>query len=302
LRDTLSQAISASRTQPVDPIVLAAAAPPSKSATAPAATSRRTPEPARLQAIAANPTPSRPAPTSPVQLPEAPLHDNEETQPALLVIDELATEAAEEPPESRRQTVTSVVMSGDTVEETQESLALTTATLDVNDVGVVVFTIDSDFATTAIRAVSLNRNFVLATSFAKVAQAVAQQHMGVLVTDFTTNKSTLQKIIGVLKKNMPELVTVVASTGRDTTDMINLINYGQIFRYILKPIEPEQLRKEIQAAANRHLYLLNNPESAKRHGVLDSPNGGETSKSINQFIGDIRDRRSGRIDRGDTFG
>ncbi len=301
LRDTLSQAISASRTQPVDPSVPTAATPAPKSANAFAATGRPTPAP--LQAVAANPTQSsRPAPTSPLQLPEAPLRDSEETQPAFRALDEFAIQAAEEPPESRRQTVTNVVMSEDTVEETQENLAMTAATLGINDVGVVVFTIDSEFATTAIRAASSNRNIALATSLTKVAQAISQQYMGVLVTDFTTNKSTLQKIIGVLKKHMPELVTVVASSGRDTTDMINLINYGQIFRYILKPIEPEQLRKEIQSAAIRHLYLLNNPDSAKRHDVLDSPNGGETSQSINQFIGDVRDRRSGRIDPGDTFG
>lgn len=301
LRDTLSQAISASRTQPVDPRMPAADAPEPKSANSLAATGRPTRAP--LQAVAANPTPSsRPAPTSPLQPPEAPLRNNEETQPAFRALDELAIQAAEGPAESRRQTVTNVVMSEDTVEETQEDLALTTATLGVNDVGVVVFTIDSEFATTAIRAASSNRNIVLATSLTKVAQAIAQQYMGVLVTDFTTNRSTLQNIIGVLKKRMPELVTIVASSGRDTTDMINLINYGQIFRYILKPIEPEQLRKEIQSAAIHHLYLLNNPDSAKRHDVLDPPNGRETSKSINQFVGDVRDLRSGRIDPGDTFG
>jgi len=100
---------------------------------------------------------------------------------------------------------------------------------------------------------------------------------------------------------MPELVTIVVTSGRDTTDMITLINYGQVFRYLLKPIEREPLRKEIQAAAMHHLYLLNNPESAKRHDVLDSPLTADTSTSINQFVGAVRDRRPGRIDPSDTL-
>lgn len=252
--------------------------------------------------------PPRPAPpTAPAPQPQpqpqpsaAMIRDNDETQPALLALNESAIQAADESSQSHWQTVTNVVMSADTVEETQENVALTSSTLSVNDVGVVVFTIDSEFATTVISAASSERNTVLATTLTKVAQAIAQQNTGVLVTDFTTNKTTLQKIIGVLKKYMPELVTIVVSSGRDTTDMINLINYGQVYRYVLKPIEPEQLRKEIQSAAIHHLCLLNSPDSAKRHEVLDFPETGDTSKSISQFVGDVRERRAGRIDPSDT--
>lgn len=120
------------------------------------------------------------------------------------------------------------------------------------------------------------------------------------MTDFTSNKATLQKIIGVLKKHRPELVTIVVSDGRDTTDMINLINYGQVFRYVLKPIEPTQLREEIMSAAIHHVNLLTNPDSAKRHHVIEPVESGATSKSINQFVGDIRTRHSAQVDPTDT--
>ncbi len=296
LRETLSLAISASRTQPVSPPQAAQVK------------TRQAPEP---QAAAPQPTtpqhapPTVPAPQSQTQPqpqpPAALINDNDETQPALLALDESAIQAADESPQSHWQSVTNVVMSADDVEETHENFALTSSALSAIDVGVVVFTINSEFATTAISAASSERNTVLATTLTKVAQAIAQQNTGVLLTDFTTNQTTLQKIIGVLKKHMPELVTIVVSSGRDTTDMINLINYGQIYRYVLKPIEPEQLRKEIQSAAIHHLCLLNNPESAKRHEVLDVPETGDTSKSISQFVGDVRERRTGRTDPSDTI-
>jgi DNA-binding NtrC family response regulator len=323
LRETLTQAISASRTQPVAATALPKAAPApqarpmqpaapgfnpetpaaKRAALAPTPPQQTLPSitPPQAPAPQATPAPVTPAAAAPPSPPDNTLHDNDDTQPSLLALDEATIKAAEESSESHWQSVTNVVMSEDTVEETSENLALTSHSLGIKDVGVVVFTIDSDFATTAIRAVSTDLNTVLATSLTKVAQAITQQNTGVLVTDFTTNKTTLQRIISALKKHMPELVTIVVSSGRDTTDMINLINYGQVFRYVLKPIEPEELRKEIQSAAVRHLYLLNNPDSAKRHDVLESPDAVDTSSSINQFIGDVRRRRPGRVDPSDTF-
>ena len=192
---------------------------------------------------------------------------------------------------SHWQSVTNVVMSEDTVEETSENLALTSTNLALANVGVVVFTVDSDFAATAMRALSGDRNAVLATTLIKVAEAIQQQNAGVLITDFTSNKAVLQKIIGALKKYMPELVTIVVSNGRDTTDMISLINFGQVFRYLLKPIDPENLRRDIDAAIIKHLYLLNNPESAKRHEVNTEPQAPETSSTVNDFLGKVRGPR-----------
>ena len=204
------------------------------------------------------------------------------------VHDQPAADTRTDESSSHWQSVTNVVMSEDTVEETSEHLALTSSTLGLGDVSTVVFTVDSEFAATAIRACSSDRNVILATTLVKVAQAIQQENAGVLVTDFTNNGATLQKIIAALKKYMPELVTIVVNSGRDTTDMINLINFGQVFRYVLKPIEPTQLRDDINAAVIRHLYLLNNPESAKRHEVNAASNTAESSTTVNEFLDRVR--------------
>lgn len=306
LRDTLSLAINAARTAPVaeapatesPPTVSPAAPATEKAAPAPGAPAAElqqpaAPAPAATPAQAAMPPQAAPAPEA--------VGDNDETQPAMPALDENAVAAASGESSTHWQSVTNVVMSEDTVEETQENVALTAATQGVSDVGVVVFTVDSEFAATAIRAVSTERDVVLATTLVKVAQAIESNNAGVLVTDFTTNSAILQKIIGALKQHMPELVTIVVSSGRDTTDMIGLINYGQVFRYVIKPIEPEQLRNDINAAVVRHLYLLNNPESMKRHEVINSPRTGEGSTTINSFIGKLRKRVSATPDPTDTI-
>jgi len=310
LRETLGLAIQASRTAPVE----TAAPTPEPAPTAePAPIPKPAPAAAPVAPVAVPVAQHEPAPTAmqastPEQAPTAPspdevdtITDGEETQPALPILDEQAIEATADHSSTHWQSVTNVVMSEDTIEETQENVVLTSSTLGVKDVGVAVFTVDSDFASTAIRAVSNDRDTILATTLVKVAHAIQEQNAGVLVTDFTTNSAILQKIIGALKQYMPELVTIVVSSGRDTTDMINLINYGQVFRYVLKPIEPEQLRSDINAAVIRHLYLRNNPESAKRHQVIDTPHSGESSTTLNRFLGKFRRQQSERADPTDTI-
>ena len=307
LRETLKLAVSAAQTKPV--IRNESAVPTA----APATTVKLKPTPEERLAPERKPAPEqRPAPPvaeqrpaarpEPDPVPESPVRgDDEDTVPALPILTEEEIAARNERSSTHWHSVTNVVMSEDSVEETQEQMALPSSVGGMKDVGIVVFTVDSDFASTAIRAMSADSNTILATTLVKVARAIQEQSAGVLVTDFTTNNTMLQKMIGTLKQLMPELVTIVVSNGRDTTDMINLINYGQVFRYVLKPIEPEQLRGDINAAVIQHLYLLNNPESAKRHHVLDSPDPEDESSSMNRILGRFRKVRAQRRDPTDTI-
>lgn len=140
------------------------------------------------------------------------------------------------------------------------------------DVGVVVYTMDSVFAETALRTISSERNTMLATSLIKAMQALESDSSGVLITDITTDFARLQRIIGALKQHVPDLVTIVVSDTRDSNNMISLINYGQVFRYELKPVAPTQLRVDINAAAIKHITLRNNPHLETRHTVDGLPN------------------------------
>lgn len=157
----------------------------------------------------------------------------------------------------------------------------------VKNVNVILYTIDAHFAETAIRAISTERRTTLATSLVKVIQELKQDRTGVLVTDITGNDTRLQGIIATLKRYVPELVTIVASDSRDSSDMISLINCGQIYRYLLKPVTPTRLRTEIRGAAAKHLALHDNRNLLQRHTVLQLPANCELpvahSNSLNQM-------------------
>jgi serine/threonine-protein kinase len=73
-----------------------------------------------------------------------------------------------------------------------------------------------------------------------------------------------------LKEHLPQLVTIAVSQHRDVLDMVWLINHGQIFRFLRKPLSAGRTAISLQAALQHHRLLLKNPELAKRHEV-DAP-------------------------------
>ena len=294
LRETLKLAIAAARTVPAPTSGAPAPAPDNDE---PQQAAERTPATTASAGPAATPSTSTPA-SAPATPAGDPKPVPEETR---------ALAAAQKPkPQPRRaasseshwDTVTEVVMSGETCTEIQQAELDAQTVAGINDVGVVIFTVDSGFAETAIRAATPDRSTTLATTLAKVAEAIEHGEAGILVTDFTTNSKLLQKMIGALKQYLPGLVTIVVASGRDTTDMINLINYGQVFRYVVKPIAPEDLRRDINAAAIRHLLLRRNPDLSKRHEVVRPAKPDDASKSLNQFVDRIQDLRTRRVKSG----
>jgi serine/threonine-protein kinase len=89
----------------------------------------------------------------------------------------------------------------------------------------------------------------------------------VLVTDISGDKETIQTMTARLKQHVPQLVTIAISEHRDVHDMVWLINHGQIFRFLRKPLSPGRCAISLQAALQHHRQLLKNPELAKRHEV-----------------------------------
>jgi len=77
-----------------------------------------------------------------------------------------------------------------------------------------------------------------------------------------------------LKQHLPELVTIAVSPHRDVLDMVWLINHGQIFRFLRKPLSPGRCAVSLQAALQHHRMLLKNPELVKRHEVDVAQDGG----------------------------
>jgi serine/threonine-protein kinase len=131
----------------------------------------------------------------------------------------------------------------------------------------VVFSTDTEVIETVQRAVRGRLPVYNAGNIVQVVKILSEHRPGVLVTDVSDDKATIQSMTARLKEHLPELVTIAVSQHRDVLDMVWLINHGQIFRFLRKPLSVGRCAISLQAALQHHRLLLKNPELVKRHEV-----------------------------------
>ena len=107
-----------------------------------------------------------------------------------------------------------------------------------------------------------------AGNIVQVVKCLTEQRPGVLVTDVSEDKATIQSMTARLKEHLPELVTIAVSQHRDVLDMVWLINHGQIFRFLRKPLsagpDGDQLAGGVAASSS----------AAQEPGARQAPRGG----------------------------
>jgi serine/threonine-protein kinase len=133
--------------------------------------------------------------------------------------------------------------------------------------GIVVFSNDGEVVEVVQKAVRGRLPVYTAGNIVQVVKCLTEHQPGVLVTDVSEDKATIQSMTARLKEHLPELVTIAVSQHRDVLDMVWLINHGQIFRFLRKPLSAGRTAISLQAALQHHRLLLKNPELAKRHEV-----------------------------------
>jgi len=133
--------------------------------------------------------------------------------------------------------------------------------------GIVVFSSDAEVIDTVQKAVRGRLPVHTAGNIVQVVKILTEHRPGVLVTDVSDDKATIQSMTARLKEHQPQLVTIAVSQHRDVLDMVWLINHGQIFRFLRKPLSAGRCAISLQAALQHHRLLLKNPELVKRHEV-----------------------------------
>jgi len=133
--------------------------------------------------------------------------------------------------------------------------------------GIVVFSSDAEVIDTVQKAVRGRLPVHTAGNIVQVVKILTEHRPGVLVTDVSDDKATIQSMTARLKEHLPQLVTIAVSQHRDVLDMVWLINHGQIFRFLRKPLSAGRCAISLQAALQHHRLLLKNPELVKRHEV-----------------------------------
>jgi serine/threonine-protein kinase len=123
-------------------------------------------------------------------------------------------------------------------------------------------------------------------------ELLGHRPVGVLVTDAAVDERAVEALTAELQRQVPELVTIVASDRSDAHMMINLINHGQVFRFLLKPLSLGQSRIWLSSAVERHLELVTSPGVARRYQAAERPDEGGTAGLLGGVLRGIRGLRS----------
>ena len=149
------------------------------------------------------------------------------------------------------------------------------------NISVMVFSPDDHFARSIGRALDGTFYTFHATNAVRLIEAIGKIAPAVLITDVTTDPDVIKNLTGMLKERLPALVTMVAGKHRDADIMIGLINHGQVFRFIDKPLSSAGCHKHVRDALKRHIVLRRNPNLAKRYSVRS---GGKLTGALSERI------------------
>jgi DNA-binding NtrC family response regulator len=215
-------------------------------------------------AAAAQPARPAPAPASPAQSRTA-----REQAP----FDPTATDVLATPPAVLTPPAAASAPTPSRSPEARAQPAAATKSRIAKGLGIIVFANDQDVLQIVQAAVRGRLPVYGATNIVQVVKLLTEHQPGVLVTDISEDKTTIQAMTARLKNHLPELVTIAVSQHRDVLDMVWLINHGQIFRFLRKPLSTGRCAISLQAALKHHRVLLKNPELVKRHAVANSDTG-----------------------------
>lgn len=121
------------------------------------------------------------------------------------------------------------------------------------EVDVLVLTKDEEFLKTIGDSSRGLHNVHHAVTAGQAQEIVRSHKVGVLVTDAAIAGSKVQVLTQALRRDVPRLVAVVAGRRDDGELLMDLINKGQVYRFLLKPVSPGRARLAIEASVKHHL-------------------------------------------------
>lgn len=93
------------------------------------------------------------------------------------------------------------------------------------------------------------------------------EDIGVILAERTLGTMDLTHLLCLLKRQHPQIVSIVLTDTMDSNLISRMINQGQIYRFIPKPVKAGFLRLTLKSALTRRRELISNPLLAERYQV-----------------------------------
>jgi serine/threonine-protein kinase len=97
--------------------------------------------------------------------------------------------------------------------------------------------------------------------------------VSVIVSETRVGSIDATRLVRLMKSKHPEIVTVMLTGESDADTITTLINQGQIYRFVPKPIRSGYLKLVLHSALRKHNSLAGDPNLVGRHAVESTASG-----------------------------
>ena len=111
---------------------------------------------------------------------------------------------------------------------------------------------------------------VAAATIEGAIEIMEREAVGVVITDTRVQNQSVVTLLSTLKEHNPELISMVVTARADAGMAIELINQGQIYRFITKPLRETQTKITVASAINQHRRMSRHKQLSQRYQVQKS--------------------------------
>lgn len=111
-----------------------------------------------------------------------------------------------------------------------------------------------------------------ATTAERALQILEEHETGVVISETEVAQGDLTGLLKTLKQYHPHIATVVVTERANAQLAIDLINEGQVYRMLIKPVRMGSCRLSVDSAIGRYWQLKKTPAAVKRFAVVTPAN------------------------------
>ena len=157
-------------------------------------------------------------------------------------------------------------------------------------VGVLVLDNDAQTLDTINKLFRTERPVYVAKSVDQAIDLLSEKEIGVILTDVEINGEDTTDFVKLLKQQYPLITTIVQTSAVDASMAIRLINQGQVYRYLRKPVSEPSQYLSIKSGLQLYQTNMKKPELLQRHKV-DMPAETRNSSLAQKLMGRLRSLR-----------
>lgn len=120
---------------------------------------------------------------------------------------------------------------------------------------------------------------------------LGSHEIGLVVSETRIGDTDVTPVIKAIKRHRPDILAIVVTSFEDTSTIIELINEGQVYRFLPKPVRRGLLDLSLRSALRQYASLRRRPQLLQRYTV-EKPAHDPEPRLSERIMGCIRKMRA----------